>query len=187
MEKEKLLLTLILFFACLPTCVGQEQDHETYARQVAKHLDLEEFQKLSKDLDIALQKLPAQGKGCKDCGAQVQNLESIKSDDKNGILIFVSFSMPKATLVELNNQSKKYKARLILRGLYRNSFAKMKDKILKIEPNGLTFDIDPQLFKKYKVERVPTFILLKNGQEINRLTGNVTLEFAHRKLNGESR
>ena len=45
-------------------------------------------------------------------------------------------------------------------------------------------DIDPQLFKQFKIERVPTFVLLKDGKEVNRLVGNVTLEFAHQKLNG---
>ena len=74
-----------------------------------------------------------------------------------------------------------------MRGIYNNSFSKTKDKILEIEPKGLMIDIDPQLFRQFKIERVPTFILLKDGKEVNRLVGNVTLEFAHQKLNEESK
>ena len=99
-------------------------------------------------------------------------------------LIFISFSMPKASIVELNNQAQKYNARLVIRGIYKDSFIRTKDKILEIEPKGLVIDIDPQLFKQYQIKRVPTFILLKDGKEIKRLSGNVTLEFARKKLIG---
>ena len=59
----------------------------------------------------------------------------------------------------------------------------MKEKILEINSNGLTADIDPQAFKQYNIMQVPTFVLLKNGEEVGRLVGNVTLDFAHKKLN----
>jgi type-F conjugative transfer system pilin assembly protein TrbC len=90
--------------------------------------------------------------------------------------------MPKASLIELSEQSQKYNATLVLRGIHEDSFLKTKDKILKINPNGLLLDINPELFKQYDIQRVPTFVLVKNGKEINRLAGNVTLEFAHKKL-----
>lgn len=180
-----------MFLISLSNVFGQElsqdKDNEVYAKQITKQLELEDFSNFFKKAEFLMKKLPAMGKGCKDCNATVENVELIKNDNRNRILIFVSFSMPKVALVELNNQAQKYKARLILRGIYQNSFTKTKDKILEIEPNGLTFDIDPQLFKQYKVERVPTFILLKNGKEVNRLIGNVTLEFAYKKLSGEQK
>lgn len=176
-----MLFALILFFS-LPVLGQENQDNEAYAKARQEKLELEDFHELAKNLETIIKELPAKGKGCKGCGSEIQNLEPIKVDDKNGILVFVSFSMPKSSLVELNNQAKKYNARLILRGIHKNSFSKTKDKILEIEPKGLTVDIDPQLFKLYKIKRVPTFVLLKDGKEVNRLSGNVSLEFAHKKL-----
>lgn len=176
-----MLFALILFFSSSVLAL-ENQDNEAYAKQMVKKLELEDFHNLSKNIELAVRKLPATGKGCKDCAAKVQNLEPIRSDDKNGILVFVSFSLPTAALIELNRQAPKYKARLILRGIHQNSFTKTKDRILEIEPKGLTIDVDPQLFKQYKITRVPTFILLRDGKEVNRLSGNVTLAFAHKKL-----
>jgi thioredoxin-related protein len=40
----------------------------------------------------------------------------------------------------------------------------------------------PELFKKYHVDRVPTFVLVKDGEEIHRICGNITLEYAANKL-----
>ena len=91
--------------------------------------------------------------------------------------------MPKESLVELCNEAEKYNATLVIRGIYQNSFTKTKDKILNISPKGLALNIDPELFRKYGIQRVPTFVLIRNGREIRRLAGNVSLEFAARKLN----
>jgi conjugal transfer pilus assembly protein TrbC len=127
-----------------------------------------------------------------DCNCS-NRVESSKSDDcrpsgitslngSNGTLVFVSFSMPKASLKELSDQCQKYGATLVLRGLHEGSFSKTKDKILEISQDGLQLDINPGLFKEYDVHQVPTFVLVKDGKEANRLRGNVTLEFAHQKL-----
>jgi len=163
--------------------------------EVAKQVDdqqkthLEDLQNITKELEFVTGTLPAIGKGCKDCGSAVQNIPNKKSDmaiadrvSENGILVFVSFSMPKAALIELSDQSQKYGATLVLRGIHEDSFLKMKDKIMEISPKGLHLDIHPDLFKQYGIKRVPTFVLVKNGAEVNRLSGNVTLEFAHQKL-----
>ena len=119
-------------------------------------------------------------KGCKDCRAKIHNLK--ESDTENGILVFISFSMPKLSLIELSDQSQKYGATLVLRGLYKESFKSTKEKIFEINPKGLRTNIHPDLFKRYKVQRVPTFILVRDGKEVNRLSGNVTLDFASKKL-----
>lgn len=148
-----------------------------------KKLDLEKFQTSISESDIGdlIKALPSSGKGGKDCGRQIQNIK-IKDNLENGVLVFVSFSMPKESLIELCNEAEKYNAALVIRGIYQNSFTKTKDKILKISSNGLSLNIDPQLFKQYNIQKVPTFILIRNGKEVSRLTGNASLEFAAKKL-----
>ena len=115
----------------------------------------------------------------------IPKIHNIKEcDTENGILVFISFSMPKLSLIELSDQSQKYGATLVLRGLYKESFKSTKEKIFEINPKGLRTNIHPELFKRYNVRRVPTFILVKDGKEVNRLSGNVTLDFAAKKLEG---
>jgi conjugal transfer pilus assembly protein TrbC len=168
-----------------------EQDFQKVQQSVAQidqpKLNLEDVYKTANELEFLSGKLPqtGEGEGCKDCGAQIHNVSSKEADIQNGILVFISFSMPKASLVELSEQSQKYNATLVLRGIHEDSFLKTKDKILEINPKGLQLDIHPDLFKQYSIKRVPTFVLVKNGKEVNRLSGNVTLEFASSKLREE--
>lgn len=48
--------------------------------------------------------------------------------------------------------------------------------ILKIETIVYNIDIDTKMVKKYKVEGVPTLILLENRKEIRRFTGSAYRE-----------
>ena len=160
-------------------------DGVKFAQEMQQKLDLEELYKVAKDLEFLTGKLPAIEDGCKNCGSDVLNIQNKEASVDDGILVFVSFSMPKASLIELSDQAEKYNTTLVLRGIHEDSFAKTKDKILEINPKGLHLDIHPDLFKQYDIKRVPTFVLVKNGREVSRLSGNVTLEFAEKKLKEE--
>ena len=110
------------------------------------------------------------------------------SSDK--ILIFVSFSMPKASLQQLAQDALKYNAVLILRGLKHNSFKETASELKAMGKGGEedargfegSFEINPMLFETYNITHVPVFIHVKMGQEQSRLSGNVTLPFAYKKL-----
>ena len=183
MEEKKLLFTVILTSLLLVlSSVDASEVKQTDLEKNNEKLDLEKFQSSFKDIELVIKSLPSNGKGCKECGKQIQNIK-INENIENGILVFVSFSMPKESLVELCNEAEKYNATLVIRGIHQNSFTKTKDKILNISPKGLALNIDPELFRKYGIQRVPTFVLIRNGKEIRRLSGNVPLEFAARKLN----
>ena len=152
--------------------------------QELKKLDLEkvvaEKDKLNKPKGEA-----AQGESCNGCHVNLENPmanfeKEIDSEDR--ILVFVSFSMPNIAIKELNDQAQKYGAKLILRGLHEQSFKKTAKKILEIDKDGVKLDINPELFKKYGIKKVPTFILIRNGKEVSQLSGNVSLEYAKSKL-----
>lgn len=108
-----------------------------------------------------------------------------KNEEKETILVFVSFSMPDVSLLQLSDQLRKHNAIMVMRGIYKNSFKETKDKIMKMSKNGLSINVDPGLFKSYKIEVVPTFVLIKDDKEINRMSGNVSLKFAAKKLRGD--
>lgn len=101
------------------------------------------------------------------------------AEQRHEVLVFVSFSMPEASLKSLFHEASKHKAVLVMRGLYENSFVKT---AAKLQQMGITVDIHPELFEKYHVERVPVFVRLDKGREIARLSGNVSLDFAVSKL-----
>lgn len=153
---------------------------KAFAEKMVNQTDSEKFREMSKELEFLTKKLPESGKGCKNCSSQIENID-VKSPD-SGIFVFVSFSMPKASLIELNKQAQKYNATLVMRGIYKNSFREMRKKILEISPDGLSINIDPKAFEQYNIKQVPTFILVENNKEIHRLAGNVSLEYAHEKL-----
>jgi len=93
-------------------------------------------------------------------------------------LVFVSSSMPKTSLQQLALEAKAQGARLIIRGMVNNS---MKDTALLVKEINHPLDIDPKLFKKYRVTQVPTFVIPHEDQDNNKwhvIRGNVSLGFA---------
>ena len=103
--------------------------------------------------------------------------EGLPSPDQ--ILVFVSFSMPEASLKALAQEAFKHNAMLVMRGLYQGSFAKT---ARKVQGLGIGVDIHPELFYAHTIRAVPTFILLKAGQAVCRLSGNVPLGFVADKF-----
>lgn len=74
--------------------------------------------------------------------------------------VFVSLSMPKPALIALNKEAARLGAALVLRGLKDNSYQKtavyLKEVIEKTEQGFL---VHPELFKRYKIHQVPSFVL----------------------------
>ena len=156
------------------------EEGKAFAEKMISQIDSEKFRKMTEHVEFLTKKLPDTGKSCKNCSSQIENID-VKNPD-SGIFVFVLFSMPKASLIELNNQAQKYNATLVMRGIYKNSFREMRKKILEISPDGLSINIDPKAFEKYNIKQVPTFVLVENNKEIHRLAGNVSLGYAHEKL-----
>ena len=201
----------VLVFPFLSIClftayagVDYESEGSKFAKEQIreiKKLDLEkvleEKDKLKKPKEQASEGETVDEKSCKNCHVNLENpMSGLESEEnsvgakkehnrdlgKDSILVFVSFSMPNIAINELNDVSEKYGAKLILRGLHEQSFQKTAKKILEINKDGLKLDINPELFKKYEIKKVPTFIFIKKGKEVSRLSGNVSLEYAKSKL-----
>jgi len=128
--------------------------------------------KMSKGLSITASDVPPTSKA---------------EERKETLLIFVSLSMPIESLKSLLRDAEKQRAVLVIRGLRHNSF---KETAIFLQEQGLTsstgMEINPDLFDKYGITKVPVFVMVKDGKEENRLSGNVSLAFASQKLRKDS-
>lgn len=102
-----------------------------------------------------------------------QNQETIENKSK-GLIVFVSFSMPKELLWDYHQQIRQYGGRMVIRGLLGNSFKKTIAKMKLDENRALTLDINPKLFEEYGVKQVPT-IVISNNQYFDKFTGSVSI------------
>ncbi len=96
-----------------------------------------------------------------DLDALVKQYQSGKPVDlpksSHDLIVFVSFSMPPDILKELARQAKETGAVLVLRGFKDESLAATKQAALIMNQAGAEWDIHPDLFKSFKVAKVPTF------------------------------
>jgi type-F conjugative transfer system pilin assembly protein TrbC len=101
--------------------------------------------------------------------------------DSSQVLIFVSFSMPEASLITYAKDVAKIGGRLVFQGLVDDSFQATQAKFLKL---GIAADIDPTLFETFSVNRVPLIVHAPivqgelQAQGADQLLGHVSLAHA---------
>lgn len=131
-------------------------------------------------------------------------MADLQAPPRDGMVyIAVSFSMPPDDLRRLAREANAAGATLVIRGLVDGSFKKTLEASKAVfdeaSPNGLA--IDPQVFRAYRIEQVPTFISARapvepcgNGLDCvsaqpqsDRLVGNISLREALKILSERGR
>lgn len=110
-----------------------------------------------------------------------------------GLFVFISLSMPRATLERLLDQATRAQASVFIRGLWGGS---LRDTVAQLQTligqRDLAIQIDPQAFDRFSIERVPSFVLVRDGtrppscasgtcapaEGFLRTTGDVSLDYA---------
>ncbi len=128
---------------------------------------------------------------CKTCSSQ--NLKAQESSSKQSydlfllkaqILVFISFSLGDETLKKLYYDASRIGGKLILQGLFKESFKETQEKVKNL---GIIVEIDPPLFDLFQIKHVPTIVLAKNDDTPfhkkslplhDRIMGNVSLTYA---------
>lgn len=83
-----------------------------------------------------------------------------------GLLVFISFSMPEATLARLVDQAARARASLLLRGLANGSLRNTVAHMQRLIGNRqVSVQIDPQTFDRFSIVRTPSFVLLREGAQ----------------------
>lgn len=96
----------------------------------------------------------------------------------NRLLVFISSSMPKKTLVNLMTQGSSIGAVFIVRGLIQGSYVKTYKYFYSLKgDNTVGIMINPTLFKALDVNMVPTFALYKSSQDLMQTACSVAPEY----------
>jgi conjugal transfer pilus assembly protein TrbC len=99
-------------------------------------------------------------------------------DPKTKYLIFISCNMPDESIKLLYLESLNHNATLVMRGLIEGSFKKT---AAKLQALNVIAQINPKLFKKYQIEKVPTIIEIR-GSNYNTIVGNISFDYARDRL-----
>lgn len=110
-----------------------------------------------------------------------------------GLLVFISLSMPQPTLQRLIDQTARAKGAIVLRGFANGS---LRDTVAQVHTlignRQVAVQIDPQAFDRFAVNRVPSFVLVRDGtrpvscasgscapaDSFLRTSGDVSLDYA---------
>jgi len=116
----------------------------------------------------------------------------------NQLLIFISASLPRQSLINYANSARKSGAVLVLRGLINNSMKQTAKFIHNLSKQGTYAIIDPISYRNFNITQVPTIVLISDDHQCqygkctftprhDRITGNITLNYTLRefKNNGE--
>lgn len=100
------------------------------------------------------------------------------SQDQYNYYVFISSNIPKQSLIQILEQSKKINAEVVLRGFINDSH-KVTTEILQDLINMTQYGVivDPELFTKYQITKVPTFVIAK-GDKYDKLAGNISWQEA---------
>ncbi len=91
---------------------------------------------------------------------------ALGADRGPGLLIFVSFAMPQATLSKLVDQAARARATLVLRGLVNGSLRDTVERMQAlIGSRQVSVQIDPQAFDRFGIVRTPAFVLVREGAQ----------------------
>ncbi len=86
--------------------------------------------------------------------------------DEPRLIVFISLSMPEATLARLVDQAARARAQLLLRGLSEGSLPRTAARIQQlIGTRPVAVQIDPRAFDRYAIQRVPSFVLARPGAQ----------------------
>ncbi|TDR30294.1 type-F conjugative transfer system pilin assembly protein TrbC [Hydromonas duriensis] len=82
------------------------------------------------------------------------------------VLVFVSFSMPEASLKRIATEVAKVHGTMVLRGFVGDSLKQTVDALNPLTNLGAQVQIHPELFKAFNVTQVPTYVLVKPGSSL---------------------
>ena len=150
--------------------------------------NLEALPKPATPVPVDLEALARGYAGQSDAMAQAQGLTA-----GPGLFLFVSLTMPRATLQRLVDQAARAKAAIVIRGFANGSLRTTVTQVQGlIGKQQVAIQIDPLAFDRFAITQVPSFVLVRDGtrpiacasgscapvDSFLRSTGDVSLDYA---------
>lgn len=150
--------------------------------------NLEALPKPATPVPVDLEALARGYAGQSDAMTQAQGLTT-----GTGLFIFVSLTMPRATLQGLVDQAARAKAAIVIRGFAKGS---LRDTVALVQgligKRQVAIQIDPLAFDRFAISKVPSFVLVRDGtrpvacasgscapaDSFLRASGDVSLDYA---------
>lgn len=104
---------------------------------------------------------------------------NIPLETDSGLVVFTSENVSEISWLESSYILERAGGRFILRGLPDNSFLKWVYLLKDYKEKGIIapIDLDPDLFKKYDIQSVPS-IVLDDGKTFDKIVGNIPVKYA---------
>ncbi|NGX52238.1 MAG: hypothetical protein KR126chlam5_00534 [Candidatus Anoxychlamydiales bacterium] len=105
--------------------------------------------------------------------------EKNSGDNQSAVYIFISFSVPENTWLELDRTTSPINKIFVVRGIPNNSFEAFEKQIAALKDTGFSssVEINPELFHKYEIKNVPSFVVTDGGS-FKKVSGNISLQTA---------
>ncbi|MGE0198147.1 MAG: type-F conjugative transfer system pilin assembly protein TrbC [Simkaniaceae bacterium] len=134
-----------------------------------------ETSSIKKESSLASKAISSQETKCPSGGC----FEGAPTLEDYPLLVFISFSMPEASLLSFAKELESCGGAFVVRGLPNNSFAEFFNKLNHLKEIGMDAPIliDPDSFEEYEVTEVPT-IVLKGDEAFDKMIGNVPVSYA---------
>lgn len=119
--------------------------------------------------------------------------KKVDADKKtvSGVIAFVSFSMPDASIKKIIADTLKVNGTVLFIGFKNNEFKETAKEIRRLDIRKGNIQINPNAFKQYKIDVVPSIVLVKAKAEerideegcvlpenYSKVTGDVSIEYA---------
>lgn len=101
------------------------------------------------------------------------------------LLVFVSASMPPDTIRNYSRQAKEYGAVMVLRGFVKDKMSETRKLVTALNAGGAEWMIQPQSFKLFKVDRVPTIVLSMHAANSSLTEDGCAAETEYVKISGD--
>lgn len=115
---------------------------------------------------------------------------------KHSVIVFVSMSMPRQSLISTLHDANKIHASVVMRGLVHNSFKETFQEIAGLvkEAGGGGIELNPQAFKRFHVETVPAVVVISadhpclsqqtcdRASDYDVMAGNISLSAALKEI-----
>lgn len=179
------------------------RDAKKLGEEWKQQLDIQEPDLFGADLDASAMRQRALNnprvQALLNAQGQAQDEDDQKRYENKRVFVFVSFSMPPQSLRSVIEEAHEFDATVLFQGFLNNSVFETQNALLQVfgsEEATKGFGIDPTMFVRFGIDRVPAVVVTKNEIEPcetpgcendvapihDKLTGNIPLSAVFQEI-----